>query len=110
SVGQSVLVMVTVTNTGQASANGVSLPAPPFLMAGAGTALYTDGPNPLLPFDLAGGASQTFTWTYSGSVAGLVSWTTTVSATDANSATVLRTGAVGSNTVLIQTPAAVAGV
>src|SRR6185503_19429461 len=108
SIGQDVLVMVTVTNTGQADALGADASA--FLFTGAGGVTYSDGPNPALPFDLAGGASQTFTWTYTGSVAGLVSWTTTISATDANSGNALRTGAVVSNTVLIQTPAALAGV
>jgi len=59
--GQNGLVMVTVTNTGSASAVAV-IPA----LNALGTASLVAGPDPSSSVILTGGSSITFTWTYTG--------------------------------------------
>ncbi len=104
SLGQTFMVTATVTNTGGATATGFTLA--PFLLAGTGTATYDAGPNPALPGSLAGGASATFTWTYTGSVAGTVVFTTTATAADANTGFGVTSGPAVSNAEQILPPAA----
>jgi len=80
-VGQRVDVVLTVKNSGEAGAVNVSAPVP--AVSGAGTALFGLGPVPAMPVSLAGGASRSFTWTYTSTGSGEVVFTTTVTGTDA---------------------------
>jgi len=105
---QNFLVTLTITNTGGAGANGLALPALPFLLAGPGTASFAAGPTPPLPPSLAGGAAVTLTWTYTGVSAGVVTLTTTVTATDANSGAAATTGPV-TTTETVTLPGALLG-
>jgi len=90
--GQNVVVMLTVTNTGQAGATGVTVPAVPFQVGGTGTMVKLAGPYPAMPAAMAGGASVTFTWTYAGAAFGSVTVTTTVTGADSNSGAGVATG------------------
>ncbi|MEK7476492.1 MAG: hypothetical protein AAB152_12795 [Candidatus Coatesbacteria bacterium] len=101
--GQSLQVRLTVTNTGQAGANGVNAPA--FVVSGTGSAAVAAGPSPALPVTLAGGMSRTFTWTYTGGVSGVVWFTTTVSGTDAVSGAGVSSGPSVSGPVTVSTAA-----
>ncbi|MEK7766491.1 MAG: hypothetical protein AAB368_09655, partial [bacterium] len=79
-VGQAFLVTLTVTNTGSAAVDGFSVAA--FRLAPSGVASFSAGPSPALPGTLPGGASVTFTWTYTGFSPGTVVLSTTPSGTD----------------------------
>ena len=104
--GDPTLVTVTVTNTGGATA--LSVGAPDFTLGGTGSAIKAAGPNPAGPVTLAGGASATFTWTYTGGTSGSSEFTTTVAGQDQNSGLALTTGPVTSNAILVRTPGALA--
>ena len=104
--GQPFLVTLTVTNSGQATATGVNASA--FLIEGTGAASAVGGPTPALPATIPGGSSVVFTWTYAGTSAGTVVFTTTVAGLDGNAGWALTTGPVQSGAVAIQTPAALA--
>jgi hypothetical protein len=88
--GQVFLVTVTVTNTGEAVASGVSPSAPS--IAGAGSASVNAGPFPSGPVALNGGQSVVFTWTMTAGTAGTVGFTFTLTGTDLNSGAPLSTG------------------
>ncbi|MEK7764729.1 MAG: hypothetical protein AAB368_00695, partial [bacterium] len=103
--GQTFLVTLTVTNAGQADLDGLDVA--PFRLAPPGVATQTAGPTPSLSVTLAGGASLTFTWTFTGFSPGTVVRSTTPSGTDANSGKVVRV-LVSSNPEVIQSPAALA--
>ncbi len=110
-IGQLVLVTVTVSNTGEATVDGVTAPAP--VSSGIGGVTLIGGPTPPVPVSLAGGTSVTFTWTYAGTSAGEVWFATTVTGTEANTGGTLRAWAgiiqsSGEN-IVIQTPAALVG-
>jgi len=90
--GSSFVVTMTVTNEGQATC--LSLASGPVAVSGGGNAAKLAGPYPAMPMTLAGGASVTFSWTYQGTVAGLVSFTTTVNGTDGNAGWAVATGPV----------------
>jgi len=81
--GAPLIVTLTVTNYGQAAATGLA----PALMraAGTGAAGLTDGPFPVPPATLFGGATMFFTWTFTGTAPGTLFFSTTVTAVDANS-------------------------
>jgi len=103
--GQSFVVTLTVTNSGQAQALGVS---PATLLAqGAGTVALADGPFPSTPVNIPGLAVRTWTWTFTGSTpVGAVAFTTTVTGTDANAGWALTTGPVGPANLAVGYPAA----
>jgi uncharacterized repeat protein (TIGR01451 family) len=97
------LATLTVTNTGSAAVSNIK--AEQFIKEGIGGAIQVEGPYPNMPFTLAGGASITFTWTYSaGLPAGPVILSTTVTGIDVNSGFPLSTGLVGS-TIFVNAPA-----
>jgi hypothetical protein len=104
--GSGFLVTVTVTNTGNAAATGITPAA--FLLSGTGGAVLSAGPIPAAGLSLAGGASVTFTWTYTAGATGTVVLTTTVTATDANTGAALAAGPVVAGPVTVQTPAVLA--
>ncbi len=96
-VGQWFTVALTVSNTGVASATGVL----PFLEINSGGSLvaYQGGPSPAGPVTIARGGSQSFTWTYSVSGAGMVSFIGTASGTDAGSGMAVSAAATASMTL-----------
>ncbi len=82
SIGVTVQVVLSVTNTGTANATGV-MPALQ-INAGGSAVAYRTGPLPGGPVTLAsGGGSQKFTWTYSVTGAAVIEFTGTASGTNA---------------------------
>ncbi|MEK7474451.1 MAG: SBBP repeat-containing protein, partial [Candidatus Coatesbacteria bacterium] len=106
STGQGTVLTLTVSNSGQAAALGVTPAA--FLMGGPGGVTWVDGPFPVMPADVAGLGTAVFTWTFTGASPGLVTWTTTLAGTDANSGLGIRPAVAGSNTVLVQSAVSLA--
>ena len=104
SEGQTFTASLTVKNTGQATARGVSA-APPAVTATDLAAASTTSTT--VPVDVAGGQSTTFTWSYNanGTGAGTVQLSATATATDANDGTALSVDG-SSNVAAVQTPAA----
>ena len=98
-VGMAGGATLTVTNTGGCGIN--VLTSAPFDLAGRGSASLVAGPNPPQPVILAEGASVTFTWTYTTTSAGSITFSTTVSGTEAVSGQGIALGPVVSNPVVI---------
>ena len=104
--GQAFQAQMTVTNTGQATANGV-LPSPnPPTRSTTGGANASTGTG-LTPATIAGGASATFTWNYTenGTGTGTIALSGGASGTDANSGAAVSAAVTSSNTAAVQTPA-----
>lgn len=95
-VGQSITVTMTVTNTGGSAATGVSAQSS-LSVSGSGGVTQMTGPIPS-PTMIGPGSSQAFTYTYSASAAGSVTFMGSASGggVSSNSAT--------SNAVTIQSP------
>jgi len=88
-VGQDILVLVTVTNTG---ANAVTNVIPqPVQVTGTGGASPSGGPSPVPPLILVGGASATFTYTFTGTSLGTLLFSLTIDGSDAVCATPIIT-------------------
>ncbi|HRU40057.1 MAG TPA: hypothetical protein P5511_09280, partial [Candidatus Goldiibacteriota bacterium] len=108
-LGSVVTVTLTVTNSaGSASANNVS-PTPVNLsprIGGGGVQLLTS-PSPINS-DIAGGASRTYTWTFSAVGTGTVNFSARAIGTDANSLILVSTNSVMSNTLTIANKAVLA--
>ncbi len=104
--GSPFLVELTVTNQGEAAANGLTIPG--FLASGTGGGNPAAGPNPPMPASLPGGSSRTFTWTFTGSSVGTFSLSTTVLATDANSVLPVSTAPVVSGPEVVTATGALA--
>jgi len=102
--GRGFLVTLTVTNAGEATATALN--ARPFLVSGGGSVAWLAGPMPAMPTTLAGGAAKSFTWTYTGTVAGAVMLTTTVTGVDGNSGVTVTTGPVSSGSAVVTTAGA----
>jgi len=84
SPGTTVEVVLSVTNTGNANATGVT--ASVQANAGAGAVEWRAGPAPAGPVTLAAnGGAQKFTWTYSLTASADIEFTATVSGIDAGS-------------------------
>ena len=82
--GSSFMATLKVTNTGAATANGVTPAAPTLANGNTGTAtLSSQAWSPPGPVTLASGASQAFSWTYSSQTAGIFGIVVGVSGTDA---------------------------
>lgn len=103
SVGQPTRITLTVTNTGQVAASGVS--ATLGFSAGAGTLTLVDGSNGTQ--SLAGGSATTFVWDFTAAAAGPVSFSQTVTGTDTGVGDDLTF--LASSTLLVQTPAHLVG-
>jgi len=107
--GQTFLASMTVRNNGQAPALNVApTPNPPLPTTTGGAAATTlDVPAPQT---IAGGASFTFTWSYteSGSSTGTFRLSAGASGVDGNSGSALSVGTINSNTAQVETPAALA--
>jgi hypothetical protein len=100
-MGQTVQISLTVTNTGDAAANGV-LPV-------AVDQLGTGGFNLVAPFsqtpvNLTKGTATTFNWTYSAIGTGTVSFSSSASALDGNSGAPVVSAPVNTGSLLVQLP------
>jgi len=104
--GQDFMVTLTVTNDGCASVSGLSIP--PLVKSGTGAASMKSGPSPPVPGSLAGGASLTLTWTYTGVLPGSVWFSTTAQGTDDSTGLIVSSGSAGSNAVTLLRPASLA--
>jgi hypothetical protein len=79
SESQKITVIMTVSNTGQAQANNVS-----YSISYEGTGGVIQMTSPVSPVTIAGGASRSFTWTFSANAQGIVTFSAVaVGATDA---------------------------
>jgi len=104
--GQTFQLSLTVQNTGEATANNVlPLPNPPSLTK-TGGADATTSSSPAAR-SVAGGASTTFTWSYTenGTGTGTLRFTAGAAGTDANDGSTVTAGTLDSNTLTVQTPA-----
>jgi uncharacterized repeat protein (TIGR01451 family) len=101
--GQPIVVTVTVNDSGEASAQAVT----PTLSIGGAAATILSGPTPASA-TITGGGNQVFTWSVSGSAAGTVTFSSTVSASDANTGQTLSASTQTPASVTVQTPAALA--
>ena len=107
--GQTFLATLVVTNSGDAAATGVlPNPAPPLLSASGGAAASTG--SPVVPATISGGASATFTWSFTenGAAAGTLSASSGAQGQDANSGAALSATTASSNALAVQDPAALA--
>jgi len=82
-VGQQILVVFGLSNTGGAGATVV--PGPAAACSPPGGAQWVSGPVPAGPVPVAGGSGAAFTWTYRLAAAGWLGFSVTVSGSDANS-------------------------
>jgi len=96
--GQSFLVTLTVTNTGEATAAGVVA-----TMRDTGGVSLVSGAA--MPQDVPGGGSVTFVWTYQGTAAGTPVFSTTVTGLDGNTAKAVSTGLMVAAREVVQSPA-----
>jgi len=94
--------MVTVTNTGQADAAGMS--ATLFRVSGSGGTVVVNGPYPLMPAIIPGGASRVFTWTFTGSVNGETAFSASATGTDINSGSIVLSCPALASTIYITGP------
>jgi len=96
--GQSIVVSLTVTNSGQATATGVVIQ--PVVQTGAGSATTALVWTPSPAF-IPGNSSITFTLTYTAGSVGTVVFSTSVTGNDVNSAAAVGPAAAVSGPVLI---------
>ncbi|HRU40206.1 MAG TPA: hypothetical protein P5511_10030, partial [Candidatus Goldiibacteriota bacterium] len=105
SVGQTMTVTMTVTNSGQAAARAVSPTA--LVKSGTGNAGLSGGPvSSPSPWDISGGSSRTYTWTYLATSAGTFQLTGRAAGTDGNDSSAVQSSEASSQSVTIQAPAA----
>jgi hypothetical protein len=93
SAGASLLATLTVTNTGQATALGLSPPSLTFSGLGG---VSVSGPTPSGPVTVNGAQAVTWTWTLTAGAEGLATGTVTVTGTDVNSGRTATAAAVSS--------------
>lgn len=102
--GDAVVLVLSVSNSGDAAAVNLRPALRPGLAGGA-TAYLAQGPQPAGPVTLAGGATTSFTWVYT---AGLVTGAFTLSASatgaDANAGSVVTTGLPAAGAVAVSSP------
>ena len=102
--GQTITVTMTVDNTGDAQANGVT-PSALNITGTSGDVTLQTGPDPANA-DIPGGGQQQFTWTYTaGTITGTVYYSGNASGTDDNTGDAVNSNSDTSNVVLIQTGA-----
>ncbi len=102
SVGQPVTAIVTLSNTGQATANGVTLTVAPVPSSGALTAVLS---GMTYTATLAAGQSTVFTFSYSAAAPGAVTVLGTALGYDANSNVTITSSPATSSSTLVQAPA-----
>jgi len=99
--GGVITVIMTVTNNGEAGALNVTPSAINY--SGTGSVSIISGPVPV-SINLPGGASGSFTWTYSANGAGSISFNGNSSGVDENSGTIVTSMSSASNFVFITIP------
>jgi len=102
SVGQQITLVMEVSNSGEAQANNVVASIVP--QGDTASISYVSGPNPSSA-NIAGGASQRYTWIYNTTGTGTVNFYGQASGTDANSGVVKEAVPVTSENIVIETPA-----
>lgn len=102
SVGQNITVAMSVFNNGSPAALTVT----PSALNVAGGAAYSAGPTPGVHYVIDGGTSENFEWTYIASAPGDVIFTGQAFGTDSFTMSGITSTATDSNTILVQTPAA----
>ena len=100
STGSLVTVVMSVTNTGAATAYGV-MGVTPTVSAGAGALTLVTSPESVV---IAGGASALLTWTYNSSITGNVVVTSSAFGYDLNTGIYKVSGQTASQNILIQSP------
>lgn len=105
---QQITVSMTVNNTGGATASGVAPSA--LTIGGTSGAVIVSGPTPATA-NIAGGANQIFTWTYTANaVSGTLKFTGKATGTDVNSGSPVSSTSGTSNTASVQTAASISTV
>ncbi|HEY2747277.1 MAG TPA: IPT/TIG domain-containing protein, partial [Polyangia bacterium] len=102
STGQTITLTMSVINNGNATVNGV-LPTMPSL-SGGGSASVTSAPA--TPATLGPGGSAMFVWSYTATVAGSLSFTSSASGSDANSGATVTSAPATSTAIVVQAAAA----
>lgn len=97
-VGETILVTMTVTNNGQATAVNVNPSA--LTTGGTGSAFLLSGPTGA-PVHIPGGASAQFLWVYQATTPGNLLWSGQASGTDGNSGDPVSTSPCTSNEVTV---------
>ncbi|HPD18594.1 MAG TPA: hypothetical protein PLF61_02900, partial [Candidatus Goldiibacteriota bacterium] len=100
SLGQTITLVMSVTNNGQAQALNVDGILP--VKSGSGSVVLLSTPTPV---NLPGNTSTLLTWTYTASGTGTVYFTSRAVGTDENSGLTKYSNIATSQNVLIQTPA-----
>lgn len=90
-VGENITLVMTITNTGQATANSV---APSLSLYGSVAYMYMAGPIPA-NVTITGGASGYFTWIYMAASTGSLSFSGNAQGIDANSGIAVSSGGCG---------------
>ncbi|HEY8207459.1 MAG TPA: PKD domain-containing protein [Myxococcaceae bacterium] len=104
--GSGFTLTMVVSNSGQATANGVlPSPNPPALTPTGGANATTSSTQ--TPANITGGSNATFTWSYTenGTAAGTLRFAAMAAGTDANSGAPVTSSNANSNLVTVQAPA-----
>jgi hypothetical protein len=107
STGQNITVVMTISNTGQTSANNVA-PLSALTRIGTAAAVLTSGPNPANTVIPAGGAGS-FTWIYNLTGSGNLSYFGQAQGTDASTGATVTSVTGTSNSITVDTPALLSG-
>ncbi|KYK28282.1 MAG: hypothetical protein AYK19_21025 [Theionarchaea archaeon DG-70-1] len=99
--GNTIMVIMTVQNTGQAGA--VNVTPSPLTVAGTGRVVLISGPVPAST-SIPGFSSQTFTWKYKATGNGTVTFSSNASGADVNSGIIVTSPVTTSNSVIIRNP------
>jgi uncharacterized repeat protein (TIGR01451 family) len=102
SVGQTITIIMNVTNSGGSTAKGV-VPSS-LIKLGTGSFFNLSGPDPS-SMDIAPGASGEFTWLYQATAAGVLGVNDNVTGYAQYSNVTITSAAVTSNLITIETPA-----
>jgi len=102
---QQLQLTLKATNSGGAGAVLAALPAPTLTATGTASASLVSSPASPAGTTLAGGANQSFVWTYSAAGSGTLSFSTSASGTDANAGTAVTATAASAGPATVQKPA-----
>ncbi|MEA3309025.1 MAG: hypothetical protein U9Q70_05885 [Chloroflexota bacterium] len=103
-IGQPITVTMMVTNTGVNTANNIN---PTLLtIGGSGGAALATGPTPTSVTTLISGTTTAFTWHYTATNAGPVTWNGAAEALDSTTGINVSSSSATSNEVIITKPAA----
>ncbi|HZY02117.1 MAG TPA: hypothetical protein VFF02_01360, partial [Anaeromyxobacteraceae bacterium] len=109
SVGQTITMVMTVTNNGDTGVNDVTPGPPTVTTSDTGAATLATGPIPTSVGFLAPGDSATFTWTFTATAAGQLTFSVSASGKDANSGATVSGNTTATNAVLVQTAPTLGG-